>query len=94
MSYEDWVGARRPTPVRASSSVVKYSWSPTLYAVTFFKGDWEWDHLSASQWRRMGSKKATNAGWIEASDVTKYASRSELILQGEDKSLHKLTFNQ
>ena len=62
-------GSHEPTTVR--SEVVKYAWSPTLYAVTFFRGDWEWHRLTYDEWARMGFQGGYNAGWIDGSCITR-----------------------
>lgn len=92
LTYEQWVSFGRPQPTLVPSEVVKYAWSPTLYAVTFFQGDWEWERLDTTEWQRLAFKAPYNAGWIDGSRIEKYASSTELFLTGEDGSVHKLTF--
>ena len=94
IDFNEWAAAGFPAPQLAQSDVVKYPWSPTLYAVTFFDGDWEWRRLSFDEWARMGFQQPRNAGWIEGSVIGKLGSSDELFLSGEDGSLHKLTFDE
>jgi len=94
ITYQEWQRDGFPPPVPVRSEVVKYAWSPTLYAVTFFRGDWEWQRLTYEQWERMGFQGPYDAGWIDGSYIFRYGSSTELFLDGEDGSLHKLTYDE
>lgn len=95
LSYENWrdvYNFRTPTP--ASTDFVKYPWSPTVYAVTFWPGgenSWMWTRLSFAQWQTAGYPAPRNAGWIKGSYYYKWGTTSELFVQGEDGVNHKLT---
>lgn len=95
LSYENWRDVykfRTPTP--ASTDFVKYPWSPTVYAVTFWPGGenfWMWTRLSFAQWQTAGYPTPRNAGWIKGSYYYKWGTTSELFVEGEDGVNHKLT---
>jgi hypothetical protein len=91
LTAEQWQAQGSPGPATVGSDVVKYPWSPTLYAVTFFDGTWLWDRLDGAEWARMGRPAPRNAGWIEGSIIYQYGSSSELFLIGEDGVGQKLT---
>jgi len=96
-SYEDWSRDGFPTPSRAPVSYVKYPWSPSIYAVSFFdsgREDWYWTQLTYEQWQRAGAPRAQNAGWIEGSSFYRWASSAELFVEGPDGSIHKLTHGE
>jgi SpoIID/LytB domain protein len=66
ISYPEWQGLGFPPVATVSSDVVKYSWDPQIYAVTFWPDDpqWLWQHLTYSDWSGAGFPKPREAGWI------------------------------
>jgi hypothetical protein len=81
-------------PLPASTDFVKYPWSPTLYAVTFWPGGedaWLWTPLSYAQWQTAGYPAARNAGWIKGSYYYRWGSAAEIFVLGQDGVNHKLT---
>ncbi len=81
-------------PQATPTNYVKYPWSPTLYAVTFWpggEGAWQWDRLGYDQWRTAGFPAPRNAGWIPGSYYYKWATSPELFVEGADGVNHKLT---
>lgn len=97
MSYEDWAGRGFPTPRRSDTDFVKYPWSATIYAVTFFgpePSDWKWDSISFAEWTRAGRPAARNAGWIEGSYFYKYELNDDIYVRAPDGSEHALTGRQ
>jgi hypothetical protein len=68
LTYERWRDEYNfATPAPANTDFVKYSWSPTVYAVTFWPGGeafWQWTRLSLQQWQTAGYPTPRNAGWI------------------------------
>ena len=86
---------RYQAPVPAPTDYVKYPWSSTVYAVTFWSGDstkWLWQALSLSQWQRAGSPAPRTAGWIAGSTYHRWATSDELFVRGADGVTHKLTY--
>lgn len=95
ISFERWRDVYNfQTPTPASTDFVKYPWSPTVYAVTFWSGVesyWMWTRLSFEQWKTAGYPIARNAGWIKGSYYYQWGTSSEIFVLGEDGVNHKLT---
>jgi len=95
IDYNRWqtvYGGTRPT--NASTDYVKYPWSPTVYAVTYWPGGeskWMWEALTSVQWNTAGQPRPRNAGWIAGSRIHKWGTGPELFLTGADEVVHKLT---
>ncbi|MEU4740962.1 hypothetical protein AB0G02_10935 [Actinosynnema sp. NPDC023658] len=97
LSYEEWAAANFPQPAPSPTDYVKYSWSPTVYAVTFWgtpQSTWDWDRLTEPQWRASGSPVPRTAGWIAGSTYYQWGTSNEIFVQGEDAVKHKLTYNE
>ena len=81
-------------PSESSTEYVKYPWSATIYAVTFWPGGesaWQWKAITAGEWKRAGNPRPRNAGHIEGSTYYRWATSSELFVTGPDRVTHKLT---
>jgi hypothetical protein len=95
LSFADWrdvYGFESPRP--ADTNYVKYPWSPTVYAVTFWPGGesaWQWTRLSYDQFARAGFPGVRNAGYIVNSYVYKWGTSPEILVEGEDGVNHRLT---
>lgn len=97
LSYDQWRDMGFPAPQRVSTDWVKYPWSPTIYAVTFFgtdRSEWLWDQVSYAEWRTAGFPSARTAGWIEGSEYYRWGTSDELFVSAPDDSIHKLTGRQ
>jgi hypothetical protein len=96
LTYAKWrdvYGLRAPEP--ASTDFVKYPWSPTVYAVTFWPGGeskWMWTPLTFPQWQTAGQPSPRNAGWIKGSYYYQWATSAEIFVEGADGVNHKLTY--
>lgn len=94
IDYDGWVSLGRPEPTRIGTDFVKYPWSATIYAVTFFgpdQADWLWSDVTYSEWRKAGFPQARNAGWIEGSTFYKYELNADILVTAPDGSTHALT---
>ncbi|MER5262296.1 hypothetical protein ABTZ99_09475 [Actinosynnema sp. NPDC002837] len=97
ITYDEWAAAGFPQPAASPTDYVKYAWSPTVYAVTFWgdpQSTWDWDRLTESQWRASGSPAPRNAGWIAGSYYYQWGTSNELFVEGEDGVNHKLTYGE
>lgn len=97
ITYDEWATAGFPTPAPSPTDYVKYPWSPTIYAVTFWgdpESTWDWDALTPTQWWASGSPAPRTAGWIVGSTYYQWGTSSELFVRGEDGVKHKLTYNE
>lgn len=93
--WRDVYGFQTPQP--ANTQFVKYPWSPTIYAVTFWPGgdnSWQWTRLNFPQWQTAGYPSPRNAGWIKNSYYYAWPTAGEIFVLGEDGSHHKLTYNE
>lgn len=82
-------------PVAAPTNYVRYTWSPTLYAVTFWPGSdssqWTWHRLTYVEWQHAGSPNARAAGYITGSSYYQWSTGSDVFVQGEDGSLRNMS---
>lgn len=97
IGYQEWSDAGFPVPTPSPTDYVKYPWSPTIYAVTFW-GDQEsqldWDALNGPQWAAAGYPTPRTAGWIAGSYFYKWGTSNELFVVGADLVHHKLTYGE
>lgn len=96
-TYAEWSGAGSPAPARAPTSYVKYSWSPTIYAVTFWEtsaSSWMWEPLTYAAWQKAGFPKPQVAGWIKGSRYYKWGTSPEIFVEGADGVNHALTYDE
>lgn len=95
ISYEEWREVYRFRPPQPTATdYVKYPWSPTVYAVTFWTQDeasWQWTALDYNQYRMARFPKPRAAGWIQGSRYYKWGTSPELFVEGADGVKHKLT---
>lgn len=97
LSYSRWVAMGSPTPRPAATDFVKYSWSPTIYAVTFFgnqRHEWVWNQVTFGEWSRAGFPTARSAGWIQGTYFYKWGTSDELFAIAPDHSYRKLSGNE
>ncbi|MEV8028487.1 excalibur calcium-binding domain-containing protein [Cellulosimicrobium funkei] len=99
ITYDEWRNAGFPSPKAAPTNYVKYSWAPSIHAVTFFDpadpNVWLWDELSFADWSRAGKPAPRNAGWIEGSYVYKWGTSAEILIEEPNGGVnHKLTYNE
>ncbi|MFM2721322.1 hypothetical protein [Microbacterium mcarthurae (nom. nud.)] len=95
LGYEEWKSAGFPSPAPAPTDYVKYPWSTTVSAVTFFgqsRERWVWRHVSFAEWTRAGQPYPRNAGWIEGSTYYQWATSSQIFVQDVGGVRHALTY--
>jgi hypothetical protein len=98
LSYEKWrdvYGLQDPEP--AATDFVKYPWSETVYAVTFWPGgesNWLWTPLTYPMWEAAKFPTPRIAGWIKDSYFYKWATSEELFVEGPDGVNHKLSYRE
>ena len=94
LSYTDWSTAGFPQPTPAPTDYVKYPWSPTVSAVTFFgqqRDRWIWTHISMSQWGRAGNPSPRHAGWIADSVFYKWETSPQIFVEDVGGVRHALS---
>jgi len=97
ISYAEWEAWGLPVPVAKSADYVRYPWSPTVYAVTFWSADessWQWDRLSYEGWSRAGFPGVRFAGWIAGSYLWKWGTAPDIGIIGPDGVYHWLTYDE
>lgn len=98
ISFEEWGAVYNyATPSDSPTDYVKYAWSNTVYAVTFWPGGedrWSWQALDYGQWQSASFPFVRNAGWIKGSYYYKWATSNELFVEGQDGVNHKLTADE
>lgn len=98
LSYAKWrdvYAFQKPAP--ASTDFVKYPWSSSVYAVTFWPGGenyWMWTPLSYNQWVYAGYPAPRNAGWIAGSSYYQWGTSSEIFVKGPDGGIHALNYRE
>ena len=98
LSYAKWrdvYAFQKPAP--ASTDFVKYPWSSSVYAVTFWPGGenyWMWTPLSYAQWVYAGYPRPRNAGWIAGSSYYQWGTSSEIFVKGPDGGIHALNYRE
>ncbi|MFE6236719.1 M15 family metallopeptidase [Cellulosimicrobium sp. NPDC057862] len=92
LTYAQWLAAGSPVPSPTQTEFVRYPWSPTVYAVTYWSAAVrDWDRLTGDTWSAAGRPEPRMTGWIPGSTIHRWDSSPELFLRGPDRSLHKLT---
>lgn len=94
LTYGQWQSAGSPRPRPAPTDYVKYPWSSTVSAVTFFGPErerWIWKHVSFAEWSRAGKPSPRHAGWITGSTFYKWATSSQIFVQDVGGVKHALT---
>ena len=95
ISYNEWRDVYGfQAPQATPTDYVKYPWSATVYAVTFWTNDeasWQWTPITYNQYLTAGSPTPRIAGWIKGSYYYKWGTSPELFVEGADGVNHKLT---
>ena len=97
LSWQEWGDVGFPAWQPAPTDYVKYPWSSSISAVTFFGGDasrWVWKHLDYASWSAAGRPAPRAAGWIDGSSIHQWATGSELFLRDVGGVVHKLNYRQ
>ncbi len=95
LSYEEWSAAGFPPPTPAPTDYVRYPWSSTISAVTFFgeaRERWVWRHVSFTEWSRAGFPTARIAGWIDGSVYYRWATSDQIFVQDVGGVRHALSY--
>lgn len=95
LSWEEWRDLGFPAWRNALTEYVKYPWSPSISAVTYFGSDpreWLWDRLDFGMWSAAGRPAPRNAGWIGGSTIHQWSTSSELFLTDPSGHVHKLSY--
>lgn len=97
LTYEQWVGLGMPIPLAAPTDYVKYPWSPSISAVTFFgqeQSRWVWKHVSFDEWNRAGQPAPRTAGWIADSSYYQWEGSNQIFVQDSGAVKHALSYGE
>lgn len=94
VSGEQWAVWGHPTPQPAPTAFVRYPWSTTVYAVTFWSGGWQWERLSYDQWRYAGFPAVGHAGWIAGSTIFQHRGSPAIYVTDPDGATHQLSYSE
>jgi hypothetical protein len=95
LTWNDWADLGFPAWSNAPTDYVKYPWSPSISAVTYFGSDpdeWLWEHLDFGMWSAAGRPAPRNAGWIGGSSIHQWSTSPELFLTDPGGQVHKLSY--
>lgn len=95
LTFDEWQRMGLPAPQPVPTDFVKYAWSPTIYAVSYFgpdRSDWLWEPLDGAAWQRAGYPRPRNADWVRGTQFFRYNTSSEVFAMAPDRVIHKLTF--
>jgi hypothetical protein len=96
INKERWVNVyKMKTPMNTPTDYVRYAWSPTVYAQTYWPGGEsarQWDQLTTEQWRTAGSPTArVMVGYIKGSTYYRWATSKQVFVKAPDGTAHALT---
>lgn len=98
LSVERWKSEyASAAPQETDTSYVKYSWSPTIYAVTRWPGGssaWQWQIMTYNEQRRVGFPSGSIVPWVGGTDVYRWATSAETFFAAPDGRRHKVTQNE
>jgi hypothetical protein len=93
-TFEEWAAAGYPAPRPTDTWYVRYPWSGSISAVTFWPGPWQWDRLDPGSWAAAGHPTPRIAGWIHGSTIWKRASGPAIHLTDPSGLTHQLTYEE
>lgn len=97
LTYPEWQALGSPEARPAPTNFVRYRWSPSVYAVTFFgteRDEWVWSSVSYEQWDRAGRPEPREAGWIAGTYFYGWATSSEIFSIAPDGAYRKLAYGE
>jgi hypothetical protein len=93
LTYDEWASFGFPTPRSIASVYVKYSWAPTIYAITSFPDGPLQESIGLEGWLRAGAPGPRTVGFIEGTHFYRWVTSPELFAFTEDDGIsHKLSF--
>lgn len=90
--FNDWAADGYPQPIPARTEYVKYSWSASIYAVSYMSSATFTKQLAFSEWQRAGSPNPRTAGHVDGTSYHKWDTSGELFATSPDGITHKLTY--
>lgn len=84
-------------PLPTDTVYLKYSWAPTLYAVTRWPGGepaWQWELMTYDHQRRAGFPAGTDVPWIAGTVAYRWDTGTEVFFLAPDSRKHKVTADE
>lgn len=91
LSYDEWVGAGRPSPAPAPTAYVSYPWSGTIYANTWWGQAATQRTLSFDAWVLAGRPAPQRTGWVPGSYFYVWGTSPDVGVVAPDGGYHWLT---
>jgi SpoIID/LytB domain protein len=90
----DWTAKGSPPVTTIGSAYVKYTWSPTIYAVTYWPQEpsWQWHTLTNAEWSLAGAPAPRVAGFIYGTLYYNISGGAAIYAQAPDDTVHHLTY--
>ena len=94
MTWTEYVASGKPTPSTMPVDYVKYSWSSTIYAVTWWPQEPypEWDLITTEEWTRAGKPTPRTVASVYGTLYYKYGSNPAIYAEAPDGVVHHLTW--
>lgn len=95
LTYDEWASDGFPAWTPAPTDYVRYAWSTSISAVTFFGPDrdqWLWDHVTLEEWNRAGRPAPRTAGWIEGSYWYQWGTSPQVLVEDAGGVNHVLSY--
>lgn len=96
ISYAEWAAAGFPAPRPAPTDYVKYSWSPTISAVTYFdpadSSSWLWEPLDYASWQKAGAPAPRTVAYVGGSYFYQWGTSTQILVEDPGKVRHVLSY--
>lgn len=94
LTYAEYAAAGFPALTTVPTEYVRYTWSPAIYAVSFWPGEpsWQWHQLTFAEWSRVGYPAARTAGFIYGTMFYTVGASPVIYANSPDGVLHPLTY--
>lgn len=93
-TFAEWAAAGYPAPRPTNTWYVRYPWSSSISAVTFWPDAWQWERLDLAAWAAAGYPTPRIAGWVGGSTIWKRASAPAVYITDPGGVTHQLTYDE
>ena len=96
ITHAEWAAAGFPEPAPAPTDYVKYSWAPTISAVTYFDpaddSSWLWEVLDYAAWQRAGAPAPQTVGYVGGSYFYQWGTSAQILVEEPGRMRHVLSY--
>lgn len=93
-SFSRWQLDGFPAPYKAPTEYVKYSFSASIYAVSYLPGGTLTTQLGYADWQRAGFPSVKSAGHIDGTEYHSWGTSAEIFATAPDGVIHKMSFSE